>query len=229
MAVILCVSVGCSAPPLATGVHLSPLPPSSLEQRLGPNDVIEVIVYGHPELSTPVTGSLRGTRIGPEGSIQMPLVGSIHLAGQTLAGARASIVKALSDFYTDPSAAVSVIQWGSRQFHLMGEVVQSGAHVMDRPLTALEALSYGKGFQDGADRVHVALIRTTGAEAQVALFNAQSPGPAAFQSVAPGDILFVRQAGVGRFSEEIQPYLQAFGMTAGQISTALLALDRITD
>ena len=47
---------------------------TSSEPVLGPGDEVEITVYGAPDLSG-------RTRVGANGSISMPLVGYVHVAG----------------------------------------------------------------------------------------------------------------------------------------------------
>ncbi len=59
------------------------------DYRVGPGDILYVNVQGVPEMGSPVMASaskIQGNRIDGVGNIHLPLVGSVNVAGLTLAG-----------------------------------------------------------------------------------------------------------------------------------------------
>ena len=67
------------------------------ELRIGPGDLLEVRVYGAPELS----GSLRVSGLG---DISMPLIGAVKIAGLTTEQAQSQVQQRLlgGGFLRDP-------------------------------------------------------------------------------------------------------------------------------
>ncbi|MDI9583402.1 MAG: polysaccharide biosynthesis/export family protein, partial [Acidobacteriota bacterium] len=59
------------------------------DYRLSAGDVVQIVVFNEPTLST-------AARIGPGGSIPMPLLGQVGLRGMSLREAEAFLVKRLS-------------------------------------------------------------------------------------------------------------------------------------
>jgi polysaccharide export outer membrane protein len=111
-------------------------PPAGEAYRLGRGDEIALDVPGRAELS--------GKRIvGPDGRITLPLAGSIVVADQTREEAAASIVKALSPYYTNLSVTVGVEKYTSNRILLLGAVEHPGILTFDTPPTLLEAISRG--------------------------------------------------------------------------------------
>jgi len=195
---------------------------------IGPNDLIHVAVLGRPEYSTPPMG----VRVSPQGTLSFPLLGPVSVAGKSADEVAEVLEAGLSEYEREPSVSVAVMEYSSRRFYLFGEVKLAGPVPMDRPLTALEGLAMGGGWQPGANRERVVIVRTHGAgdgDIEVIEFNGETPGPDGLVQVRPGDFLFVGKAGVGVFSESILPYLQGIGLTAAQLSNVLLVTNELSD
>ena len=219
----------CAAPPLpqsTTAETTASMAVDWSDFTLGPNDLIQVAVFGQPELSSPPTG----VRIAPDGTLSMPLVGSVKVAGMTPGAAATELESALSAELLRPSVSLSVVEYVSRRFYLFGELKTTGPMPMDRPITALEALSMGGGLLPGSNRTQAMIIRKQGADdIEVISFNAETPGPDGLVQVRSEDLVFVQKSGVGSFTENITPYLQGTGYTVNQIASLALAYDRLYD
>jgi polysaccharide export outer membrane protein len=185
----------------------------------GPGDVVSVTVQGHPELSTPLSGA----RLDESGSLILPTVGPVKLQGTSLSEARERVHAAYAKFMLDPDVLVDVMSRASSQYFLLGQISEPGPRVMERPTTALEAVSNGSYFLNGADRKRVFVVRPHGEEIEVHQFNAATPDPLGLVQIKPGDIVFVRRRGAQRFQEEFLPLLAPFQifLPAAAISGAL--------
>jgi len=191
---------------------------------IGPNDLVHVAVFGQPDYST----HPKGQRVSPIGTLSMPVLGAVRIGGMSADEAAETIEAGLKDYLREPSVSVGVMELASRRFYLFGEIKQPGPIVMDRPITALEALTLGGGWQSGANRERVVILRThADDEVEVIEFDAQSPGPDGLVQVRPDDFMFVGKAGVGVFSESVLPYLQGIGMSVGQVANAIFVLDKL--
>ena len=221
--------VACSAPPLPESTTEASTATTAVDWSaftLGPNDRIQVSVFGQPEFSTPPGG----VRVGPEGTLGIPLLGDVSVLGKTASEVRATLETGLKEYLVEPAVTVSVLEYSSRRFHLLGEVRSAGPVAMDRPLTALEALSMGGGVLPGARLTPVVILRRQGEEdVEVIAFNAETPGPDGLIQVRPDDVLFVSKSGVGVFRESALPYLQGIGFTLSQVASVALAYDRLED
>lgn len=191
---------------------------------LGPNDLLFVSVLGQPDYSPPQTG----VRVAPDGTLSLPLLGSVRVEGKSPEELRKVVEAGLSGYLREPSVSVAVMEYASRRYFVFGEVEQPGPKVMDRPVTALEALAMGGRIEPGANREEVVIMRRHGAsDVEVIPFNAETPGPDGLVQVLPDDFVFVGKSGVGVFSESVQPYLQGVGYTMSQIASVALAYDRL--
>ena len=205
------------------------LPVPSDLMRLGANDVVRARVYGHPELSTPESDDLTGTRVDPDGTLALPLVGSVAVGGLTLDEARTAIRAAYAGFMRDPQIEVSVVEYAARRFYLYGEVLTPGPVPFDRPLNVYQALTFGGGFSRHADRKQIVLLRERPEGVDVHVIDGETPDESGLVALMPNDFLFVRRTGTGKFSEEVLPILTGISSTLTSITTLILIDDRLDD
>ncbi len=124
-------------------LKLSPLqtlrafePAINEEYTLGAGDEISIQYPGRPELSSKDV-------IGPDGRITLPFAGPIEVAGLTREAAAEKIGLALSAYYTNLTATVEVMKYGSNHVTLLGDVKNPGTINFDQTPTLLEVLSKG--------------------------------------------------------------------------------------
>jgi polysaccharide export outer membrane protein len=108
--------------------------PADQEYRLGPGDQIAIDIPGHPELSQKLV-------LGPDGRITLPLAGNIDLGNKTREEAAAVIDTALSQYYNNIRATVSVEKYTSNRVLVIGAVNHPGLVQFDAQPTLLEALA----------------------------------------------------------------------------------------
>jgi polysaccharide export outer membrane protein len=107
---------------------------SHSQYKIGPGDSITLTVFGHPEISGHRT-------VGPDGNIQVALVGSVVVAGLTADQAGATLTRLLSDDYVAPVTSVQINSYMSNQVIVLGDVGAPGiVHFLGQP-TLLEALA----------------------------------------------------------------------------------------
>lgn len=111
-------------------------PPADEEYRLGKGDEITVDFAGRPDMQAKLV-------IGPDGRITLPLAGEIVLAGLTRADAAQAISKALSPYYANLSAQVTVTKYTANRVLVLGAVEHPGPIEFDGTPTLLEAVTRG--------------------------------------------------------------------------------------
>ncbi len=102
---------------------------------LGPNDSITVVVYGQNEFNVQ-------TRIKPDGSIVMPLVGKVQAQGKTVISLAEEITRRLvaGNFLKDPIVNVEVNEYNSRYVRVAGKVGAPGLVPLERSNRLLDVL-----------------------------------------------------------------------------------------
>jgi polysaccharide export outer membrane protein len=119
--------------------------------RLGPGDTLIVAVYEHPELSiapyVPMNVTSGGRPVGllvdNDGTIQLPLVGSVRAEGHTTDELRLLLEEKLSVFIKEPHATVQLFFAGNIRYFLLGQFTNPGLKFADRPMSLLEAIGLG--------------------------------------------------------------------------------------
>jgi polysaccharide export outer membrane protein len=139
-------------------------PASVPEYRLGPGDIISIIVWDHPELTIPA-GSFRtaeqaGTVVAEDGTIFYPYVGVIKAQGKTTRELRAILSDKLAKYIEKVQLDVRMVAFRSQQVYVVGEVAKPGIQqVTDIPMTVLDAVNRAGGFTPEADFSRVLLTR----------------------------------------------------------------------
>jgi polysaccharide biosynthesis/export protein len=101
-------------------------------EKLGVGDAVRVTVFQQPDLTLE-------TRIGENGSISMPLIGSVKVAGLTTTAAGAQIADALKrgKFLNNPQVNVALTTLRSRQVSVLGQVARPGRYPLDETSSQL--------------------------------------------------------------------------------------------
>lgn len=145
---------------------------------LNTGDVVRVTVYGDKDLTNTY-------KIDDSGAISFPLVGPVHVAGDTTDEAAKLLSQALArGFMRNPNVVVEVADY--RPFFIQGEVTTSGQFAYVYGMTVRAAISTAGGFKDTADRSRVTIYRRSGD--QMAKLKAGLDEP-----VQPGDTIVVAE------------------------------------
>jgi polysaccharide export outer membrane protein len=139
------------------------LPPAG-DYRLGVGDVINIVVWGHPDLTIP-TGEFRtaeesGTVVLEDGTIFFPYAGVVKVEGRTLPEIRTMLTRALSNYIEGVQLEVRMAAFRSKRVYVVGEVNKPGIYnITDIPMTMVEAVNLAGGFTGDADQSTVVLTR----------------------------------------------------------------------
>lgn len=129
-------------------------PPPSPDYVIGANDVLFINIDGKPEFLVAPGGSnskFQGSRVDGNGRVSLPLVGSVEVAGLTLSQAQARLQQVFRKFLQDPWVVVEVADYKSKPLYLLGQFRASGTYYLDRPLTLVQGIALGSGFDVTAD------------------------------------------------------------------------------
>lgn len=108
--------------------------PESSTYTLGPNDIIEVAVMRHPEVSGQFP-------INAEGKIQYNFVGDVVVSALTKEQAKDVIANRLTEYIINPEVTVTVTGYNSKIVYVVGEVGAPGKiYMRGDTITAREAL-----------------------------------------------------------------------------------------
>ena len=155
-------------------------------------DVVELNVFREPDLTTQAT-------IARDGTVQLPLLREVTLAGYTIRDAR-ELLRGLYDkqFLVDPQVFLNVVKYAERKFTIMGQVARPGSYELQggERIDLLEAIGLAGGFTRIADRGRVVIQRKEGGEVKAIKANAKrmADGKVDPIEVQPGDVITVRES-----------------------------------
>ena len=134
----------------------APLP--SAEYRIGPEDVLEIVVWKNADLSKTVT-------VRPDGMITLPLIGELRAGGFTADHVRTEIKNRLERYKEMPEVSVTVADIRSYNLYILGEVRTPGRYQVKTSTTLLQALALAGGFTEYADTNGIVVVRRDTREA----------------------------------------------------------------
>lgn len=142
------------------------------EYKVGPGDVLNIVVWNHPELALPMAGSNvatdaaniadvgNGYNVSPDGLIQFPFVGPVKIAGLTEYQVSALLTRRMAQYISDPQLTVRIQAYRNSRIYVDGEVRNPGLlTINDIPMTLPEAINRAGGLTPEADRSSVVLTR----------------------------------------------------------------------
>jgi polysaccharide export outer membrane protein len=124
----------------------------SSEFLLGPEDVLEIVVWRNQDLSRQVV-------VRPDGMISMPVIGDVQAAGLSADQLAERIAKRLREYKENPTVSVSVREVNSYNVFVLGEVTKPGKYQLKSYTTILQAISLAGGFTPYASRNKLQIVR----------------------------------------------------------------------
>lgn len=123
------------------------------DYRISPNDLIEVEVYGVPELK-------RTVRVNSSGLVSLPLVGSVAVGEMTTEQAEKHLAKAYSQKYLqDPQISIFIREFTTQRITLEGAIKSPGVYPFTGQITLLRAIARAGGSGNLADMSQVLIFR----------------------------------------------------------------------
>jgi len=114
-----------------TAPRLTPAESEAMRYTLGPDDVIDVQVQRHPEFSGTYPVNL-------EGKIQMQFAGDVDVTALTKKELEAKIAKLISSYVINPEVNVTILEYRSKSYLVIGEVNRPGRYFMRSETTTVK-------------------------------------------------------------------------------------------
>lgn len=190
------------------------LPAPSVQQaaqpsyRVGPFDLLQISVFGVPELSGPA-------QVDGEGMLTLPLVGGVAAMGLTPPQLAAELERAYgARFVRDPSITVQVTTPQSQRVVVGGAVGEPGVFPVLGRLTLNQAIAQAKGLDDYANASNVIILREVDGVQAAARFDLRAiqAGHMADPELAPGDTVIVDTARARRLIRDLAPLGSLFAV-----------------
>jgi polysaccharide export outer membrane protein len=123
-------------------------------------DVVQVKVYQEDDLTSV-------SRIGKDGAITMPLLGSVKVVSNSLEQATLIIRDLLAKGYlVKPQVTLNVTEFAKRRFTVLGQVQRPSTYDMpaDNSVSLLQAIATAGGYTRIANRRKITVLRTIGTD-----------------------------------------------------------------
>jgi protein involved in polysaccharide export with SLBB domain len=131
--------------------------------KLSPNDVLDFRVFQEPDLDAQV-------RVAGDGTTIFPLIGSVSLAGKTLAEATAILRQHyLNGYLVNPQISLLVQTYSKRTFTILGQVGRPGSFEIgsNQTFTLFEAIGMAGGYTRIADPGKITIRRRESGQDQI--------------------------------------------------------------
>lgn len=165
--------------------------PSAVEYRIRPSDLLDIHVYQEPDLCVKV-------RVGADGRISYPLLGSVAVAGLTAGEVQQKLTELLGrDYLVHPRVSVSVETSSTQKVLIIGQVKNPGSYEIppNETLTVLQLIARAGGFTDIAAGSKVTVIRGEGKQQKKITVNVNAIISTGDKSkdipLEPGDVVSV--------------------------------------
>ncbi len=161
---------------------------------LSPNDQVQIEVFQEDELRTTAL-------ITSEGTIAVPLVGTVKISGMSQSQARDRIAQLLkADYLVNPQVSLSVVRFSRKRFIVLGQVQRPGTYDLpdQEKIDLVEAIAMAGGYTNKANPAKITIKRRANGGEQIFRVDAkklakQSTGDSSF-SILQGDTITVAES-----------------------------------
>jgi polysaccharide export outer membrane protein len=161
-------------------------PSTSAGYVLGPGDVIAVTVYGQEVFNAT-------TKIKPDGTIALPLIGNVVAQGRTVLTLADQIKRQLetSGYLRNPIVNIEIAEYRSQFVRVVGNVARPGIQPLDQDYTLLDILLRAGWVRSIGDRTIYVRTEDAAEEIPISIDRLVRADPAANIKVRPGMTIFV--------------------------------------
>ena len=133
----------------------------SADYRIGSGDLLNVIVFDHPELMLPPTGGVEsGFYVQADGTFNFPFIGQVDARGHTAEAVRVDVATRLAKYVPDPQVEVRVAAFNSQRVVVAGEVKAPNSQQLTLvPMSLITAIDAAGGLTDAADTRAISVLR----------------------------------------------------------------------
>ena len=130
----------------------------SEDYRIGPQDLLEIQVYGLEQLK-------REVRVNSKGVVTLPLVGTLQVGGLTSQEAEEMIRTAYEkDYLRNPQVSLFIKEYTSQRITVEGAVNRPGVYPIKGQTSLLQAIAIAGGQGQLSDMTQVLLFRAANGE-----------------------------------------------------------------
>jgi polysaccharide biosynthesis/export protein len=164
-------------------IRLSRKEDTDIDIHIGAEDLLEITVFELPQFN--VT-----SRVSGDGTVTMPLIGSVEIGGLTKKEAEQKIASALETKYVNnASVSINIKEYKSKQVSILGAVKNPGAYYIVSKRTLLQLLSDAGGLAPQAGN-KCFIFRSGVPKIEIDLDQLMNSGNESFNiQIQPGDVV----------------------------------------
>jgi polysaccharide biosynthesis/export protein len=130
--------------------------PPPAEYLVGPQDVLNIVVFGEEDLKKTIS-------LDADGTFDFPYIGRVKAGGLTARSIAEEISKRLKNFYVNPQVSVEVAKFRSQNVFVFGQVHAPGQYPLSGNMSVMQALA-AAGSPTGAAAPYIVISRPAGSE-----------------------------------------------------------------
>lgn len=172
--------------------ELTEVPPDFAELKLAPGFLVSLDVLDDPDFA----GSFR---VDQQGDLALPILGSLHVSGETASEARVQIQQRLVNdgILKSPQVNLTVVEYTAPEVTIIGEVNSPGRYPLLAPRSLTDVLALAGGLTVAAgNEIRVTHAGANAKTDEVHFSKATSPGVVQDTIVHSGDTVQVMRAGI---------------------------------
>ena len=181
---------------------------TSEDYRIAPLDVLEISVFGVPDLT-------RTAQVSSSGMITMPLIKTVKAGGRTASELERDVAKKLQASYLQsPQVSVFIKEYNSQRITVDGAVNKPGIYPITGKVSLLQAVALAEGLAIVADPSGVMVFRTAGNKRMGARFDITKirSGKVNDPMLQAGDIVMVDESSARTTLRDIKEVLPLSGL-----------------
>jgi polysaccharide biosynthesis/export protein len=163
---------------------------------IGVGDLIDLSLFTSPATLPEFTEK---ARVGSDGTIHLPLLGAMHVAGSSVEGAESAISNLYLErgIYKQVQVNLVVVEYGvQHSISISGEVQKPGIYPMNGPMHLVDAIAVAGGVTSRTGQ-HIAIEHAdSSVPTQVVQVQNGASAPGQNPSLSGGDKVIVERAGV---------------------------------
>jgi polysaccharide biosynthesis/export protein len=176
----------------ARNLALTPVPPGFANLKLAPGFLVNLSVLDDPDFDGDY-------RIDQSGDLALPILGTIHVEGETVPDARTQIQqKLLADgILNSPQVNLTVVQYAALEVTILGEVAIPGRYPLLTPRNLTDVLALAGGLTPAAGN-EVQITHAGKDSEPLVLHYSKATASKTVQDtiVQPGDTVQIKRAGI---------------------------------
>lgn len=106
-------------------------------------------------------GQSQQSRVTPDGTIQLPAIGSVLAQGLTLRELKTEIEERYNEVVKGMGVTPRLLRRAERFVYVVGEVRQPGRFTLEAPTTAMQAIALAGGWNNGGNLRQIVVFRRT--------------------------------------------------------------------